>query len=320
MEASQVYKLMTKHRLAIFGIATLWIFFRHTFYYDQVQYSFLTPIVQIGDCGVDIFLFLSGFGLYFSYAKCFSKKEFYKKRVIRILPTVLFLIGLFAISSDLIHGQMPITVFSPKYWFYSVYANYWFIGAILFLYVLFPFICFCVKQNAILTLVLTFIISLIVVTYIHLFNIGIFSQLVVYFARLPIFVLGVIFAHHQYLLVHKKTILILLFLSIPCLFYFPKDFQRMMYFPLAVAICTILPRFLDKMPTRFSNILSRFGKISLEFYLIHVFLLGIGIVSFLNKEFDVNIYVGVLVTFLFTTICSMFSSFIISKITQLLGR
>ena len=86
-------KILSEYRIAIFGFAALWIFMRHTihcgdFTYIQPMYWFF----QFGDAGVDIFLFLSGYGLTLSLEKSKSITTFYKKRFRRlapILPNVL---------------------------------------------------------------------------------------------------------------------------------------------------------------------------------------------------------------------------------------
>ncbi len=309
---------MTKYRMSIFGLAVIWIFFRHTFYYNQVSFSFLSPIVQIGDCGVDVFLFLSGFGLYFSYTKYLKKIDFYKKRVLRIIPAVIILLSSFAILKDLLQGLAPTTIFYPRYWFLSVYSNYWFIGAILLFYALYPFIICCVRKSALLTTIIAFVLSVAGISCVHFLNAGLLGQLVVYFARFPVFILGAVFAHHLNLLTYSKSIIVLMFLSIPCLIYFPKDFQRLMYFPLATAVCVVLPQFLDKMPPIFAKTCSFFGRMSLEFYLIHVFLFGMGFIGWLNAKLD--IYVCILLAFIAATMCSYLSSLVISSITKRICR
>ena len=314
MESSQIYQAMTKHRLALFGLAVIWIFFRHTFYYNHILYPFLNPIVQIGDCGVDIFMFLSGFGLYFSYGKCKSKLEFYRKRVLRILPTVVFLLAIFAIFKDVVQGKNPTTIIHPRYWIFSVYANYWFIGAILLFYTLFPFIYACVKKNTKLFIILSVLLSLVGISCIHFFRVGPFGQLVVYFARFPIFVLGVVFAHHQKLLSYKKTLVLSCLFSIPLLIFLPKDYQRMMYFPLALFVSVILPQFFHLAPSVIIDILSRIGKMSLEFYLIHVFLFGLGIIDYLSSKLCVNAYVSIFLSFIIVLVCSYLSSVFVSKV------
>lgn len=320
MDSSQIYQSMTKYRLALFGLAVIWIFFRHTFYYNQVMYSVFSPIVKIGDCGVDIFMFLSGFGLYFSYEKCKSKLEFYKKRVLRIVPTVVFLLAAFAILKDFTQGKHITTIIHPGYYFFSIYANYWFIGAILLFYTLFPFISFYVKRNARLFSVVSVLFSLAGITCIHFLNVGLLGQLVVYLARFPIFVLGAVFAHNQNLLSCRKTLVLSCLFSIPLLIFLPKDYQRMMYFPLALFVSILLPQFFNKFPSPLVSFLNKMGKISLEFYLIHVFLFGMGMIDYLSSKLCINVYISILLSFIIVLICSQLSSLCVSKVIMRWNR
>ncbi len=320
MDSSKIYQSMTKYRLALFGLAVIWIFFRHTFYYNQILYSIFSPIVQIGDCGVDIFMFLSGFGLYFSYGKCKSKLEFYKKRVLRILPMVIFLLAVFAIFADVVQGKNPTTIIRPGYWFISIYANYWFIGAILLFYTLFPFIYSCVKKKARLFTIISVILSLAGIYCIHFCNVAALGQLVLYFARFPVFVLGVVFAHHQNLLSYKKTLVLFCLFSVPLLFFLPKDYQRMMYFSLALFVSIILPQYFHRIPSIVLDLLSKIGKVSLEFYLIHVFLFEMGIIDYLSTSLSINIYVSVALSFCIVLVCSQLSSLCVSKVIMRWNR
>ena len=88
----KVHRLLTDNRMCIFGISLIWIFLRHTFFYNQYSYGVLDPITRIGDIGVDIFMFLSAYGLSFSYNRNRDKKYFYKIRLLRIVNSVVLLL------------------------------------------------------------------------------------------------------------------------------------------------------------------------------------------------------------------------------------
>lgn len=311
---------MTKHRQAMFGLAVLWIFFRHTFFYNQISYSFVSPIVNIGDCGVDIFLFLSGFGLFFSFKKCETIIDFYKKRFIRILPTVILLLSVFAIVIDWISDDRQYVIFSPKYWFYAVYSSYWFIGAILFFYIVYPLLFKLVKKYPIGICIVSLVLSVLGIILIHSIKIGLLNQMVVYLARIMVFVLGIVFAYKQELLMRIKLNCIIFLLSIPLLFILPKDFQRIAYFPLAIVFSVYLPLLLDKLPQLLIKPLNSLGKVSLEFYLIHVFLFSIGIISLIQEMLNVNIYISVGLSFVVVLALSLLCSFIVSKMTSIIKK
>ena len=91
------YHLILKYRSHIMAVMICWIVFFHS------GLSINNPILKfIKDCGyggVDIFLFLSGIGLYYSVSK-HSMEVFYKRRLERLLPSYLpFIIGWFAMRT-----------------------------------------------------------------------------------------------------------------------------------------------------------------------------------------------------------------------------
>ena len=66
------YSLISKYRAPAMGIAILFVMFCHLDVAQKnhnVPVSSLASILQTGSMGVDIFLFVSGFGLYYSCTK-----------------------------------------------------------------------------------------------------------------------------------------------------------------------------------------------------------------------------------------------------------
>ena len=78
---------ISKYRTHIMGVAMLWIMWFHSAFGGGGEV--LHFIHNIGFYGVDVFLLVSGLGLYFSMRKSKSIGEFYKKRAVRILPAYL---------------------------------------------------------------------------------------------------------------------------------------------------------------------------------------------------------------------------------------
>ena len=62
---------ISKFRSELMGIATIMILLGHSVFYGQgfVDYAIFQDLFTLGYSGVDIFLFLSGFGLVFSMKK-----------------------------------------------------------------------------------------------------------------------------------------------------------------------------------------------------------------------------------------------------------
>ena len=77
---------LRRHRNEIKGFAILWVVFFHA---KLGLSGFLADVQQIGYCGVDIFFFLSGFGLYHSLERSSDISSYLKRRAARLLPAYL---------------------------------------------------------------------------------------------------------------------------------------------------------------------------------------------------------------------------------------
>lgn len=313
-----IYQQLTETRYVLFAIACIWIFFRHTFYYNQYTYGIvLDSIIQIGDCGVDIFMFLSGYGLFFSYNKNPNLYNFYRKRIWRIIPIITILLITFSII-EIILGNSITKYLTLSYWFYQIYSNYWFIGAILIFYAIFPIIYNSTIKRPKSTLLLSLIIGLSGITIIKIENTGIYDQLVVYFARLPIFVLGCILGYKSKWLEKSRIFLGLFLIGIPILFILPKDYQRLCYCITTVGIILIISKISDILPKNVTNILKILGKASLEFYLIHIFILSNNILSIINKNISSQIittFICLILVSILAVLAHLFINTILKKVT-----
>ena len=83
---------LARYRSAVMGFAILWIMA----YHSRMSFSFLPVFGEAvnrfranGFGGVDIFLFLSGFGLYGSLSRGGGQLDFYKRRLKRVIPAYL---------------------------------------------------------------------------------------------------------------------------------------------------------------------------------------------------------------------------------------
>lgn len=70
------YNILSKYRTELMGIAILWVMFFHLSI--DINNRILNLIKTIGYGGVDIFLMISGLGLYYAYKKNNNIKLFYK--------------------------------------------------------------------------------------------------------------------------------------------------------------------------------------------------------------------------------------------------
>lgn len=150
---------------------------------------YIGSILKFGYIGVDIFFFLSGFGLACSFQKN-NIRQFYKNRVIKILPCY-FLYGVILLLNIAFQGGM-FTWFDVLYKFSTLEYTFrhggidWFMCAIIQLYLLFPLIFFLVKKIRLLGVMFIFIVVY-AVTIAYNFHWTHLAML----QRIPMFVMGV---------------------------------------------------------------------------------------------------------------------------------
>ena len=138
---------LSTYRTQLMGIATLMVIICHANAYHVQLPRLVVSIFTWGNLGVDIFLFLSGIGLYYSLSKRnINKKEdylsFYKKRFFRIyipylmicLPycLIFILLGIYSL------GDCILCLSTLGYWLF--HRGAWFVSIILILYLVGPFL------------------------------------------------------------------------------------------------------------------------------------------------------------------------------------
>ena len=136
-----VSDLVGSHRTELMGLAAFLVLFFHV--WTPVLRSI--PVIGLGEgffkriiyFSVDIFFFVSGFGLS-HVGKITSVKTFYYRRLRRIVFPFL-LIGIFTgFTKGWTFKQFLFAVTGTGFWTETIYYFLWFIPAILTLYLLFP--------------------------------------------------------------------------------------------------------------------------------------------------------------------------------------
>ena len=143
-------------RNELYGFAILWIMVFHGFDWNHFNYSFgcawLNPLrdfINLGNCGVDLFLLLSGISLYFSFARSQETLGFYKKRYLRLFPALWIINGFFwfylfckeLMDTDIVHagGHFIARVTQTSFWFGND-RQAWYVAAIAVFYFMYPFL------------------------------------------------------------------------------------------------------------------------------------------------------------------------------------
>ena len=147
--------LISRQRTPLMGLAMLSILFFHFTEDCAVNAIHFTGIVKwyktyIGSSGVDLFLFLSGLGLYYAMKKNSDILRFYKRRLVRILvPYALVAVPTWLLI-DVLWEQKGVRGFACDLSFLSFFTEgtklYWYIGAILVCYLIYPLLFALVEK------------------------------------------------------------------------------------------------------------------------------------------------------------------------------
>ncbi len=169
-EHRDLFPIAVTQELKGFGILS--VVFAHIAYVLVSDSQFLYPLSIAAGTGVDLFLFMSGFGLTIGMMKkTLSAKEFYKRRLIRVfIPFWIVLFLLYIADAGLLHinYSLPYMAQSTLGWFPHANADtdvnspFWYITWILMFYMLFPLL-FNARRPWIAAIILAVIANLIAI-------------------------------------------------------------------------------------------------------------------------------------------------------------
>lgn len=303
---------------------------------------------RMGNLGVDIFLFLSGVGLWFSWAKArcenndsirlfFTRwKEFYTRRLARVYPTWIIMACLFYIPRFLKHDTHTVAnwidlsgdiLINWDFWLHDE-LTFWYIPATMMLYIFAPPYMELIRKHPIYQwLVVVMVMWCVLVQYVAPIHKAV-GHIEIFWSRVPIFFLGLNMGE----VVRKKetldgqsiwmiwimflmTLITSMWLEQEIHGRFPLFIERMLYIPLTVTTILLFNRLFRRTPAWFNKCFAFVGTLSLEAYLIHV--------EFVLKPIE-HYHLGYWPTFILTVAITLplafLLHFIVKKLTSLFAR
>lgn len=188
-------------RAELMGIATLLVLLNHSKGFEwNGHLDILKKLFSEGGMGVDIFLLLSGIGMYYSFAKREDRGEFYKRRFMRIIPIYLPLAILFLAIIEYLEKfsllNYVLRVMTVSYWIKGD-GIYWYVSYILVFYLLYPFIYkYLLKGDVKPVIPITFMFAVEIIVLIFFNQHYIKMQLAL--SRLPITILACYLGKYAY--------------------------------------------------------------------------------------------------------------------------
>ena len=241
-------------RIILLGIASLMFMFCHTHkinYLEIINISWIGNLVHFirktSNIGVDIFLFLSGIGLYLSMTKN-TLRKYYKNRFIKIIPKYLIILIIYSFFVTDMNGLRIFQTLLGLPFFVDGVRDGWYIAFIMLLYLIFPLIYKMFKKYDIFALFFGLIISVLLNMLLSYFSYSYYLKIEIGLGRIPVFLFGTYFGKKIYEdkeislgMIKCSFIIQILFFIILYLCFdieFFKIFSRYLYCPLA--ICAVI--------------------------------------------------------------------------------
>lgn len=183
---NSIYSVV-KNRPISMGLSMLMVFFYH---FDQIHF-------YPGFLGVDLFLFLSTYGLCNSFEK-YSLGTFYKRRIIRIVPMFMMMgIGACMIACLSHHSQLSAwdwfcNISSLNYYGLGGFVFEWYLCFLLLVYLLFPLLYKLCKSAVITRMGGSFLLSAVLVMSLFLLTKGFNWYYNTAIGRVPICIMGIL--------------------------------------------------------------------------------------------------------------------------------
>ena len=290
--------LLSKHRNAIYGFCIVWVVLFHAdaineveFLYSEPGFSWLAEFIGRGNVAVDAFLFLSGVSLFFAFAKKPTLKQFYLKRLKRLVPSVWIIFGVYwliryaILKVDILGFLSRMTTL--RFWVTGD-ESIWFVSLIIVLYLLYPLFhraIFCSKRWTFLRFLGVLVVAYAVVIALRLLVPEWYDNTEIALTRIPVFIMG---CYAGKLVYEKKRVSVAwMVVALVCVAAFfivfdqrlitLKIAKRFFYAVGGVSIAVVLAGFFElcERATKNPNLgLTRFftwvGGFSLELYLSHI--------------------------------------------------
>lgn len=278
---------ISRYRGELMGAAMLFIILFH------VGLSRGDPFYGLrrcGNVGVDMFLFLSGVGLWYSWTKNPSFTHFFKRRYLRIYPVWLLMASLYYVPDYLNHGGHSNSVVDMlgdilinwDFWLHDE-LTFWYVPAIMMLYTFAPaYMKLITRWPMYRWLSLLMVVWCVMVQWVLPIHHAV-GHLEIFWSRVPIFFIGINMGEMvrrkdtldgasiwMIWLMFLMTLLSSIFLEQVKHGQFPLFLERMLYIPLTVTTILLLNRVFRRTPKWVNKAFMFVGALSLECYLIHI--------------------------------------------------
>jgi peptidoglycan/LPS O-acetylase OafA/YrhL len=287
---------ISRYRGELMGAAMLFVLLFHI---PLARHDPFFGLRRCGNVGVDMFLFLSGVGLWFSWIKqreslAVSMKgaltHFFTNRYKRVYPAWLLIACAYYIPCYLqgrgysrnVPDLIANITFNWSFWRVDD-LTFWYVPAAMMLYCFAPFYMELIRRHPVYRwLPVLMLVWCVMVQWMRPIH-GSVGHLEIFWSRVPIFFIGINVgqwvrgkkivdgtAWWLVALAFAMTLGTCVYLEQQLHGRFPLTIERWVYIPLTISGTLLLSELFSRVPAWVNRGLRFVGMISLEFYLIHV--------------------------------------------------
>lgn len=277
------FHFISKYRTELYGISILWIMIFHSRAICGYIWPMALRFIHFGNMGCEIFLFISGICLYFSFAKDNRMIPYLKKRAIRIWVPLLIICLPYWIALFM-KGTISISNFISKLFTLDFWLcgdqQIWFAAFMVIAYLLYPYFYHFIfdKGHPFLRTVILAGFVVLLTLVVRSQNPTFYNRVEVGLTRFPVFILGVFtgkLVYERATFPRKYLIVVFTFFIgfglLTSKHFFTDIWQRYIFLFVAIPMTILLAYLLNQIPWDFpKKILRFFGTMSLELYFVHI--------------------------------------------------
>ena len=254
--------------------------------FSQPELSFQATLSLLGHYGVQVFLFLSAYGLTKKYinSKIFYI-DFLKKRILKIYPAFLLSIVLWAIYTGImVHNSSPIQMIIDNWksllvklvfisnfipgQLYALNGPWWFVSLIVQFYIIFPFMLYIYKKYNNVGLIGLSLVGLLLTAYIQpLVSIPVPGTILTHLPELSI---GIFLANNKNFSLNYLTILLIVIVFILSNYYY--TFWFLSYSSALILLLIMIQNIIQKSNKILTKYMLFTGSISMYIFYINGFM------------------------------------------------
>ena len=284
---------ISRYRSVLMGLAALWIAWYHSYMHfatipalgkaSTAAAVLLNTVRSHGNAGVDIFLLLSGLGLYYSFEKMPKALAFYRKRAVRVLPPFL-IVSVIWTGMDCAGG---LGVFLKRVFLLDFFTQgnttCWYVNLLVILYLLYPLLHRFLRKRGCLAAAVLIAVSVGIAFALRFLTPGLYGNISLAVCRLPVFICGAWLGRLVYekkavtrlwigaaAVVYAACWIFFLILSIRQTELTDDMVQFYLYCPFTVSGVLLGSAFFSRFSlARLRHVLAWFGGYSFEIYLLY---------------------------------------------------